>query len=310
MLIPARDEVAHIEATVRSVLAQTGVPRLTVLVLDDGSSDGTADDRAAPRRRGPAGSARRRFRPAAAPGLARQAVGLRTTVGGGARIGSRVRRRRCRPPAVGGPRDGRDPARQRLRPRRSLPAPVGGDLAGAPRAAARDVVLGAPPCRCAGPRRRPGRRCPRRTASSWCSTPTATARAGGHAAVRDDVIEDVALMRAVKASGRRTATVDGSHLAECRMYDGTAAVVDGYAKSLWSAFNGPAGSVAVCALLSTAYVLPAVAAVWSRDRRTRSIGTVGYAAGRPAARSSPGARASGCCPTSSRSRRRSPPSWS
>ncbi len=42
VLIPARDEAAHIEATVRSVLSQTGVPDLTVLVLDDGSTDGTA----------------------------------------------------------------------------------------------------------------------------------------------------------------------------------------------------------------------------------------------------------------------------
>jgi hypothetical protein len=101
----------------------------------------------------------------------------------------------------------------------------------------------------------------------------------GHAAVRDEVIEDVALMRAVKSSQRRAATVDGSHLAECRMYDGTPAVVDGYAKSLWSAFNGPAGSAAVNALLVTAYVVPAVAALTAPRRRTRVIGLLGYAAG-------------------------------
>ncbi len=93
------------------------------------------------------------------------------------------------------------------------------------------------------------------------------------------MIEDVALMRAVKSGGRHAATVDGSHLAECRMYDGTAAVVDGYAKSLWSAFNGPAGSLAVNALLVTAYVVPAVAAVAAPRRRTRAIGLLGYAAG-------------------------------
>ncbi len=42
VLIPARDEAAHVEATVRSVLAQTGVPDLSVVVLDDDSDDATA----------------------------------------------------------------------------------------------------------------------------------------------------------------------------------------------------------------------------------------------------------------------------
>jgi hypothetical protein len=63
------------------------------------------------------------------------------------------------------------------------------------------------------------------------------------------------------------------------MYDGTQAVVDGYAKSLWSAFNGPAGSIGVNALLLTAYVVPAVAAVAGRSPRTRATGLAGYLCG-------------------------------
>ena len=63
------------------------------------------------------------------------------------------------------------------------------------------------------------------------------------------------------------------------MYDGADAVVDGYGKSLWSAFNGPAGSVAVNALLLGTYVVPALAAVTARRPRTRAIGALGYAAG-------------------------------
>jgi hypothetical protein len=102
---------------------------------------------------------------------------------------------------------------------------------------------------------------------------------GGHGAVRGDVIEDVGLMRAVKASGRHAATVDGSQVADCRMYEGGTAVVDGYAKSLWSAFNGPAGSLAVTAFLAVTYLVPPVAAVAARDRRMRAIGLAGYAAG-------------------------------
>jgi hypothetical protein len=101
----------------------------------------------------------------------------------------------------------------------------------------------------------------------------------GHAAVRDDVLEDIGLMRALKRAGYRTATVDGSGLAHCRMYEGAEAVVDGYSKSLWSAFNGPLGTIAVCGMLTAVYVVPAVALATSRDRRTRAIAATGYAAG-------------------------------
>lgn len=103
--------------------------------------------------------------------------------------------------------------------------------------------------------------------------------AGGHEAVANDVIEDVALMRAVKISAGTAATVNGSHLASCRMYDSSEQLIDGYTKSLWAAFGGPAGSVAVNALLAGMYVLPAVAMVSSTNRSTRALGALGYAAG-------------------------------
>lgn len=102
-------------------------------------------------------------------------------------------------------------------------------------------------------------------------------RIGGHAAVAGDVLEDIALMRAFKRAGLRTATVDGSHLARCRMYLGPQQVIDGYSKSLWDAFNGPLGSIGVMALLGWAYVVPAVAVVASP--RNRRIALLGYAAG-------------------------------
>lgn len=102
---------------------------------------------------------------------------------------------------------------------------------------------------------------------------------GGHASVAGMVIEDVGLMRAFKRAGYRTATVDGSHLARCRMYSSANEVVDGYGKSLWAAFNGPTGSIAVNALLLTAYVVPAAAMLAARRPSTRILGSVGYAAG-------------------------------
>jgi Glycosyl transferase family 2 len=85
---------------------------------------------------------------------------------------------------------------------------------------------------------------------------TAYDRAGGHASVRGQVVEDVALARAVKASGGRASVTDGTRLAYCRMYDGPRALVDGYAKSLAVAFGSPAGAAVTATALCLLYVVP------------------------------------------------------
>ena len=99
-------------------------------------------------------------------------------------------------------------------------------------------------------------------------------RAGGHAAVAGEVLEDIALLRAVKRTGGRGVPCDGSRVASCRMYTSWAQVQDGYAKSLWSAFGSPAGAAAVMALLGLAYVWPAAAAL-----RGSRVGLLGLGAG-------------------------------
>jgi hypothetical protein len=99
-------------------------------------------------------------------------------------------------------------------------------------------------------------------------------RAGGHAAVRGEVLEDLALLRALKRAGGRGGPVDGSRLAACRMYDGWTALRDGYAKSLWAAVGGsPAGALAAAGVLTAVGVLPALGAV-----RGSRAGLAGYAA--------------------------------
>src|SRR5205823_5077477 len=75
-------------------------------------------------------------------------------------------------------------------------------------------------------------------------------RAGGHAAVRAEVLDDLALLRAIKRRGGRGGVVDGTALADCRMYRGWSELRDGYSKSLWSAFRSPVRATAVGALLS------------------------------------------------------------
>jgi cellulose synthase/poly-beta-1,6-N-acetylglucosamine synthase-like glycosyltransferase len=101
---------------------------------------------------------------------------------------------------------------------------------------------------------------------------------GGHASVSDDVIEDVALMRRIREAGLRAVTVDGSHLASCRMYESSHDLLEGYAKSAWRAFGGPIGSIAVNSLLIALYVVPAIAALTGRGS-TRVWGIAGYSAG-------------------------------
>ena len=99
-------------------------------------------------------------------------------------------------------------------------------------------------------------------------------RAGGHAAVRGEVLDDLALLRAVKAVGGTGGVTDGTQLATCRMYDGWPALREGYTKSLWSAFGSPAGAAGTVAGLSFVYVWPALAALAGSP-----VGAIGYASG-------------------------------
>ncbi|WBB67242.1 glycosyltransferase [Micromonospora sp. WMMD812] len=86
-------------------------------------------------------------------------------------------------------------------------------------------------------------------------------RAGGHAAVADRILEDIELARAVKRSGGRIALADGSRLAACRMYEDWPQLRDGYSKSLWATFGHPAAAAAVVALLLLLYTAPPLLAV-------------------------------------------------
>ncbi|MBL7501599.1 glycosyltransferase [Frankia sp. CNm7] len=108
-----------------------------------------------------------------------------------------------------------------------------------------------------------------------CVDAAAYRRAGGHAAVRAEVLEDIALLRAVKRAGGRGCVADGTELAVNRMYTGAAELRDGYAKSLWAAGGGrPAASAGQVGLLGWLFVLPVLAAL-----RGSWAGLAGYLAG-------------------------------
>ncbi|MCI2239681.1 glycosyltransferase family 2 protein [Paenibacillus sp. TRM 82003] len=113
-------------------------------------------------------------------------------------------------------------------------------------------------------------------------------RAGGHGAVRAAVLDDVGLLRAVKAAGGRGGVADGTELATCRMYDGWPALREGYAKSLWSAFGSVPAAAAVAAGLAVVYVLPPLAAL--AGSRAGAAGYVAAVVGRYAAAERTGGR--------------------
>ncbi|GAA4893047.1 glycosyltransferase [Actinomycetospora straminea] len=96
--------------------------------------------------------------------------------------------------------------------------------------------------------------------------------AGGHPP--DQVLDDLALLRALKRHGRRGVVADGTAVAECRMYHGAAEVRAGYTKSLWAAFGTRPSAAAVVGMLVLVHVVPALAAL-----RGSRVGLVGYLAG-------------------------------
>ncbi len=106
----------------------------------------------------------------------------------------------------------------------------------------------------------------------------AYAAAGGHSAVRSDVIEDVALVRAVKRVGGTGGMADGSLLATCRMYDSDQELIAGYTKSLWSAFGSVPGAVGAVGMMGMVYLMPAIAVLVGPTRTERLLGLAGYGA--------------------------------
>ncbi len=270
VLLPVRDEAHRAGPCVAALLAQDGVPDLEVLVLDDGSQDGTADV-------------------------------VRAAADGDPRL--RVLTGAPLPPGWLGKPHACDQLAGRARG--TVLVFVDADVVLAPHAVAATVGL----LRSTGldlvspyPRQVAGTVAERLVQPllqwSWMTTlplrlaersarPELAAAngqllavdavayrwAGGHAAVRGDVLDDIALLRAVKRAGGHGGVADGTALATCRMYEGWADLREGYAKSLWSAFGSRTGAAAALGALGVLYVVPPLAAL-----RGSRAGALGYAA--------------------------------
>ncbi|GIF76798.1 glycosyltransferase [Asanoa siamensis] len=281
VLLPVRDEADRVTPCLRSLLDQRGVPDLSILVLDDGSTDGTAS---------------------VVRAVAGEDSRVRLLTGAPLPPGWLGKPHACQQLA-----DAADPAATVL-------VFVDADVVLAPTAVAGAAAL----LRSAGvgllsPY-------PRIVAGSWgerivqpllqwswltflplraverSARPSLAAAggqflvadrdayraAGGHAAVRSSVLEDIALARAVKRAGGRIALADGSGVATCRMYESWSSLVAGYSKSLWASFGAPSGAAAVVGLLLLVYVLPVLLVLAGLLAGSVSVlvaGGVGYACG-------------------------------
>ncbi|NLV80485.1 MAG: glycosyltransferase [Rhodococcus sp.] len=105
----------------------------------------------------------------------------------------------------------------------------------------------------------------------------AYAEAGGHAAVAGSATDDLDLARVLRRAGARTMVAAAAPHVSCRMYTGDAALVRGYTRWLWSAFGSPLGAGVVVAVYTLGYLVPPVAAI-TGSGRLRAWGLAGAAA--------------------------------
>jgi len=84
---------------------------------------------------------------------------------------------------------------------------------------------------------------------------------GGHNAVRDQILDDVAMGKLLKGHGYRIALSDGDWV-RCRMYRGFGEMVEGFSKNAFSILNGSLATsaifIAACLVL---FLLPIVQVV-------------------------------------------------
>jgi hypothetical protein len=251
VLLPVRDEAHRVRPCVASLLAQQGVPRLRVYVLDDGSTDGTADVVRSAAADDPRLTVLVGQSPP--PGwLGKPYACHQLAAHADAEILVFVDADVVLQPHAIAAAVGLLPGRDLLSP---YPRLVTGTIA------ERLVQPLLPWSWLTFLPLRAMERCARPSLAAaggqfLVVTRAGYERAGGHAAVRDQVLEDIALARAVKRGGGRIALADGSSLAACRMYDGWPSLVDGYTKSLWAAFGPPVAGLSLAVMLLLMYVVP------------------------------------------------------
>ena len=89
-------------------------------------------------------------------------------------------------------------------------------------------------------------------------------RLGGFAAVRHEIVDDVAFCRHAKRNQSRVVFADGYTIARCRMYRSTRDIWQGFSKNIYEGIGGsPFALLGVISLYSLAFVLPYLLLPWA-----------------------------------------------
>jgi chlorobactene glucosyltransferase len=269
IVVPARDEERNIEACVRSLLAQTGV-EVEVIVVDDGSTDATGVILAQLQREFPA------LRIVAGEPLPEDWVGKPWACYQGADVARGDWLLFTDADSRHEPHASASTLAFALAQRADALSIMTGQELGSPAEAAllpailQMIVFASGPIDEINDPQRPDRALA--NGQYLLVSRTAYEALGGHDALRDAIVEDIAFARRIKADGRfRFLVAEGTQLVRVRMYRSLREIWDGFTKNMYLGARGDvraiAGGVAFCAALSIAPPLLALAALRRGERR-------------------------------------------
>ena len=89
--------------------------------------------------------------------------------------------------------------------------------------------------------------------------------AGGHAAVKSEVLDDLMLARQLLDKGFKGGVAEASQVANCHMYKDAKELFKGYQKSLWKAFGSFFGNIIAIFLLVVTGLIPLATALTGSD---------------------------------------------
>ena len=81
---------------------------------------------------------------------------------------------------------------------------------------------------------------------------------GGFESVSTKILDDIELTRSLISAGYKGVVTEGSHIASTRMYASFDEIRQGYGKSLWKAFGGPLGTLIAIAFIFITGIVPVV----------------------------------------------------